>query len=201
MSRPTLEPAQAPERPANPFLSVPCGGCGAVFRPARRNQTHCRPACRRLALGRRRRAEVRLTPAICSCSIRSSNLPAGWATHARRAGFASSPGCATRSTPCGPRTPRSGSRPLAGTHRRSLRALARISGSPRTRWLHKRSRRMFEISRPASRSSSRRSRGRALSPTRKADAPTKREMHSRDPFASRSESEHGARYLKSGRRL
>lgn len=33
-----------------------CPGCDRPFRPARRNQRHCRPSCRVLALRRRRQS-------------------------------------------------------------------------------------------------------------------------------------------------
>jgi hypothetical protein len=44
------------ERGHNAFQSVPrrCPGCELEFIPLRKNQRHCRPGCRRLALERRR---------------------------------------------------------------------------------------------------------------------------------------------------
>jgi len=36
-----------------------CEGCGEPFEPGRRDRRHCKPACRTLALARRRAAEFR----------------------------------------------------------------------------------------------------------------------------------------------
>jgi hypothetical protein len=50
------------DRLGNPLQNVSagilCAGCRGPFTPARRNQRHCRPSCRGLALVERRRARV-----------------------------------------------------------------------------------------------------------------------------------------------
>lgn len=38
----------------NAFPAASCAGCGRVFTPGRKDQRHCRPSCRVLALQRRR---------------------------------------------------------------------------------------------------------------------------------------------------
>ena len=39
--------------PLSTLSTAICGGCGQAFEPRRRNQRHCRPACRVLAHARR----------------------------------------------------------------------------------------------------------------------------------------------------
>jgi hypothetical protein len=55
MSASVLHPASPAARRLKALQRVPCGGCGLPFEPTRRDQKHCRPGCRRLALERRRR--------------------------------------------------------------------------------------------------------------------------------------------------
>jgi hypothetical protein len=56
MSLPAIPPSSAAARGDKAFQSVRrrCPGCDLEFIPLRKNQKHCRPGCRRLALERRR---------------------------------------------------------------------------------------------------------------------------------------------------
>jgi len=56
VSGPPIHPASGLSDRHKAFQSVRrCPGCALAFVPLRRNQQHCRPGCRRLALERRRR--------------------------------------------------------------------------------------------------------------------------------------------------
>ena len=53
-----MEPDRGPKALQSVNAGRICPGCGRPFAPSRRNQRHCRPSCRVLALRRRRETDL-----------------------------------------------------------------------------------------------------------------------------------------------
>ena len=54
----TQDPQDAPVKEFQSVTAPICPGCGQTFRPSRKNQRHCRPSCRVLALRGRRAGQA-----------------------------------------------------------------------------------------------------------------------------------------------